>query len=107
MPPIFIISCYSKNFLCLIILLLSTYVQLIAQSTITGTVQNTSNQSIDLVNVLLLKAKDSALMKGSITSKNGAYKFQNISTGRYLLQLSSAGFEETYTDIFEVNGIEK
>ncbi len=107
MPPIFIISCYSKNFLCLIILLLSTYVQLIAQSTITGTVQNTSNQSIDLVNVLLLKAKDSALLKGSITTKNGSYKFENISTGQYLLQLSSAGFEETYTNIFEVNGLEK
>ena len=107
MPINFSIFCISRNFLCVIILAFSPYLQLGAQSTITGSVQNNSNQSLNLVNVLLLKAGDSALIKGSITTKDGAYKFENIHTGRYLLKYSSAGFEETYTNVIEVNGSEK
>src|SRR5690606_13450982 len=85
----------------------SSYLQLRAQSTITGTVQDKSNQSLHQVNVLLLNAADSTLIKGSITTKNGGYKFENIHTGKYLLKYSSAGFEETHTDVFKVIGSEK
>lgn len=105
--PVNFIFCYSRNFWCVVILVCSTYLQLDAQSTITGTVQNNSNQSLDLVNVLLLKAGDSALIKGSITTKNGTYKFENIHKGSYLIKYSSSGFEEVYTNVFEVNGSEK
>ena len=107
MPIHFSIFCVSRNFFWVIVFAFGPYLQIGAQSTITGTVQNSSNQSLELVNVLLLKAGDSALMKGSITAKNGTYKFENVHTGKYLLKYSSAGFEETYTNVFEVNGREK
>ncbi len=44
-----------------------------AQSKIHGMIQNQDNQPVSNANVLLLKAKDSSLVKGMITTQTGAY----------------------------------
>ena len=99
--------CYSRNLFILLIILCNICTDVFAQSTIVGSVHNTSNQPIDLINVLLLNANDSSLIKGKITNSNGAYRFENIYPGKYLLQFSSTGFEEAYRNVFEINDSEK
>jgi hypothetical protein len=69
--------CFSRKLL-FISLICTTYLHPFAQSTITGSVQSSSNQTLRMVNVLLLKGNDSALIKGSITNENGDYKIENI-----------------------------
>jgi hypothetical protein len=98
--------CYCRKLLFLI-LICSTYLHPFAQSTIKGSVQTSSNQHLGMVNVLLLKVNDSALIKGTITNENGDYKIENINSGKYFIKFSSTGFEEINTEVFELNGLEK
>jgi len=61
--------------------------------TITGTVQNQENEVIAYANVLLLKALDSALVKGASTNEDGTYRITNLTKGNYLLKASFIGNE--------------
>jgi len=70
--------------------------------TIEGLVLDKEN-SIPSVNVLLLKASDSTLVKGVITDVKGSYKFTQIPTGNYLLMVSMADYDTQYSKPFEVN----
>ena len=71
---------------------------------ISGSVQDDSNQPVAFANVLLLKASDSTLVKGAITSERGTYSFEDVPTSSYLLQASLVGFQTFYSDPFELSG---
>ncbi len=57
--------------LLLVFLLTSVYCN--AQGKVSGMVVDINGQPVNNANVLLLKYKDSSLVKGSVTSKNGIY----------------------------------
>jgi hypothetical protein len=78
--------------------------QLPAQSVIQGSVIDRNEQPFGNANVLLLKARDSSLVKGILTSSNGRYSFENIAPGTYLLSSSYTGLQPAYTTVVTVDG---
>ncbi|MEO8403263.1 MAG: outer membrane beta-barrel protein [Chitinophagaceae bacterium] len=70
-----------------------------AQTNIQGTVLNEKGQPLMDVNVLLLRATDSALVKGIVSGKTGAYTFNNITSGNYLLSFTFVGHKKTFSPL--------
>ncbi len=71
---------------------------------ITGSIQDGGNQKvIDASSISLLIAKDSALVKVSVTDKTGNFVFENVKDGEYLLMASSIGHNKTYSSIVRIN----
>ena len=81
---------------------LSAGFQVKAQTVISGIIKEAGDRPLQLANVVLLKPEDSSLLKGMITDANGAYSFQNIKTGKYLISASFTGMEPVFTNIFEI-----
>ncbi len=74
-----------------------------SQTTIQGKIAESEKQFVEGASVLLLNAKDSILIKGTVTSKSGSFIFEKISTGYYILACSYTGYRDVYSDAFHVN----
>lgn len=61
-----------------------------------------NGKDIPYANVLLLKPSDSTLVKGTVTTLTGNYKFNQISKGNYLIKVSMVGYDSQYSNTFEV-----
>jgi hypothetical protein len=85
-------------------LLSLTSVNTHAQSKIFGLVTDIVGLPIADANVLLLNSKDSSLIKGSVSEKDGKYIFANISAGNYMVSSTFVGFKQVYTTPFNVGG---
>ena len=99
----FIFSAYMKKLLTLSLLFLAGYQGIAQQYTINGTVTDDQDRPIAYVNVLLLKAADSTLVKGAVSDENGGYLFSSIESGEYLAKASFVGYAETYSPPFTVD----
>src|ERR1051325_899521 len=65
-----------------------------------GNVKDAKNTPLEFVNVLLLKASDSSLVKASVTDEKGDFVFENVADGEYRLKFSQAGFSDSMTERF-------
>ncbi len=70
---------------------------------ITGIVKDEKGKGLEKTTVSLLRAKDSSVIKLSVTNNDGLYSFQSVA-GSYLLSTSHVGYANTYSKIFEVGG---
>ena len=70
---------------------------------VTGIVTDQKNINLAAVTVSLLAAKDSSLVKASVTDANGKFEIPVLTSGSYLLSYISVGFEKKYTSAFTVN----
>lgn len=61
-------------------------------------------QPVESAIVSLLLAKDSSVVKTTLADKSGLYRFQQVGSGKYLLQANMVGFEKAYYGPFEWNG---
>ena len=52
---------------------------------------------IDAATISLLNAKDSSLVKFSLTDKEGNFSFENLKNGNYLVMASSVGHRKVYS----------
>lgn len=68
---------------------------------ITGTVteKGNNNAPIEQATVRLLHAKDSTMVGGVATGKNGNFTLRNIRNGNYLLHVSYIGFDPIYRQV--------
>ena len=65
---------------------------------ISGVIQDGGNQKIiDAAAISLLKAKDSSLVKISVTDKEGNFSFENVKDGNYIVSASSIGHTKVYS----------
>src|SRR5687768_3519686 len=65
---------------------------------ISGTIINGGDQKIiDAATVSLLRAKDSGLVKLSLTDKEGNFSFENVKNGNYIVMGSSIGHRKVYS----------
>jgi hypothetical protein len=80
-----------------VLFFLSTAVNVLAQSKISGQVIDGNGQPVHNANVLLLNPKDSSLVKGFVTAQNGRYSFDKIQAGDYLITSTYAGYKQVYT----------
>lgn len=92
-PPAFALT---KEVFLVCILLLGTTVTIHAQ-TIKGIVTGNDKKPIGSANILLLKAKDSSLVKGMVSDNNGRFSFTSTPAGNYKIQISFSGYEEMFS----------
>ena len=71
-------------------------------SRVKGEVKDESQKPVSGITVSLLRGKDSSLVKAAITDKGGAYSFEAVKDGSYLLGITSVGFQKKISNKFEV-----
>src|SRR3954454_24892973 len=84
-----------------LLLLISTISN--AQVSVKGTVVDGNGQPLDNASVLLLHSKDSMLVKGCVTGKNGTYTFDKITTASYLIVTTFSGYKDAYSTLCRVD----
>ena len=55
-----------------------------------------SNTPIEQATIRLLNVKDSAMVRGVVSAKNGAFSLKNVKKGNYLLHVSFVGYDPLY-----------
>lgn len=70
-----------------------------SQSSITGIVSDSNLTPIPYASVVLLKAKDSVMVEFALSNDKGEFKFSNIQSGQYLLQITMLGFQNNRQQI--------
>jgi hypothetical protein len=74
----------------------------VAQSSVSGRVEEQGNKILPYVNVLLLQERDSSLTKGTISDEEGNYTFEGIKKGRYLIKTRLLGYKSAFSSSFLV-----
>lgn len=74
----------------------------IFSQTIKGRIEE-NGRPLSLVNILLLKEKDSALVSAAISNESGLFELDNIKSGKYVIKASRVGYKEHYTSAFTLN----
>ncbi|MGB4773654.1 MAG: TonB-dependent receptor [Daejeonella sp.] len=72
-------------------------------SKISGKVVDQQQKTIDYATISLLKAKDSTLVKTSVTDLSGDYSFENVLAGNYLVSASMVGYKKIFSNFFTLN----
>lgn len=84
----------SRGLLILFTLISSTCSNYTFGQSIKGKVLEINGKPLPFVNVLLLSAKDSSLVKGAVSDTLGSYAIDNIRNGTYLISASMIGFKQ-------------
>jgi hypothetical protein len=74
-----------------------------AQAKIRGQVVDVNGRPVAQANVLLLRSKDSSLLKGTVTIASGSWAFNNTPAGTYIITSSFVGFKKVYSSPFKIN----
>src|SRR4026208_2498423 len=69
---------------------------------ISGIITDESQKPVQSASVSLLRAKDSSLVKIAVTDKEGKYEFEKIIEGKFLLSVSSVGFQKKFGPSLEI-----
>lgn len=73
-----------------------------------GSIKDGGQQAvIDASSVTLLRAKDSSLVKTSITDKEGKFLFENLTDGSYLVAATSVGYQKTFSNQIQISENQK
>ena len=70
---------------------------------LSGKVSATNQPALSAATITLLKAKDSAVVKMSVTDQDGRYSFDNPPQGKYLVAVSAVGYEKQYSAPFSIS----
>jgi iron complex outermembrane receptor protein len=71
---------------------------------IAGTLSNDQGKPVDYATVTLLRAKDSSVVKGTLSTDAGTYAFDHIAAGSYLVAVTNVGYQKAYSPAIEVTG---
>jgi hypothetical protein len=74
-----------------------------ATSKLTGKVSATNQPALSAATITLLKAKDSSVVKMSVSDQDGRYSFDNPPKGKYLVAVSAVGYEKQYSAPFSIS----
>ncbi|MEM1340297.1 MAG: carboxypeptidase-like regulatory domain-containing protein [Bacteroidota bacterium] len=66
----------------------------LAQKTIRGTVYDENEIPVAFANVLLLQARDSTLITGTITTENGEFELENSASEDVVIKISLLGYKD-------------
>src|SRR5687767_7568786 len=66
---------------------------------IQGHTQDDNGQPLSGATISLLQAKDSAVLKLAVSSKEGSYAFTNMKEGMYLVKASHTGYKPMFTPV--------
>ena len=68
-----------------------------------GTVNDAAKSAVGSATISLLKAKDSSLVKMSVSDKDGKFAFENVGEGKYLIAITAVGHAKTWSNHFELS----
>ncbi|QMW00394.1 outer membrane beta-barrel protein [Spirosoma foliorum] len=92
------------SFSILSLLTLTTaFSQVLTRGTVNGQVGTVAGKPLEFTTMMLLKAKDSTLVKGAISDVDGKYAFENVGAGQYLVAAQQIGFRKTYSAPFAID----
>lgn len=81
---------------------------LFAQSgNVSGQILNQDGKAAEFVNVLLLNASDSTLVKMELSEENGSYEFRSLEEGEYLVKITGIGYSDHFTTSFPLANKER
>lgn len=93
--------------LSIILLLISGYTakaQSTKTATVSGLLQNEQAKPMDYATVTLLRAKDSSIVKGTLTNDAGKFLFDRIAEGKYIVKATNVGYKPAFSAAFDVAG---
>jgi iron complex outermembrane receptor protein len=96
-----------KTFFLTLFCFMSTLGLLLAQTPfrgkVSGRVTDPSGKAVEFATLLLVKAQDSTLVKGTVATEQGTFALENLPEGRYRVAASQVGYQKTYTAPFVLN----
>src|SRR5438046_186141 len=88
----------TKNSLLTALFLTVNIIAFAQTGKISGNIVDGGDQKIiDAATISLLKAKDSSLVKLSLTDNDGNFLFENLKNGNYVVMASSIGHRKVYS----------
>jgi iron complex outermembrane recepter protein len=88
--------------LLMISVLIVTGISAQTKTGLSGTVNNSTGEPFASATIQLIKASDSSLVKVTTSNMKGAFEFENLPQGNYLLLVSAAGHAKSYSPVIEV-----
>jgi hypothetical protein len=74
---------------------------------VNGKILDEKHQAFPYASVSILNAKDSVVVKGSLTSDNGTFEFKGIKAGNYLLAAFVVGYKKVIKGPFSITAEKK
>jgi outer membrane receptor protein involved in Fe transport len=74
---------------------------------ITGKVLDEKKQAFPYATVSILNAKDSSIVKGTLTADNGTFEIKNLKEGNYLVAIYVVGYRKGYSGPYSINATKK
>ncbi|HMQ49786.1 MAG TPA: outer membrane beta-barrel protein [Saprospiraceae bacterium] len=71
-----------------------------SQSSLSGQVISDAGKAAETVNVLLYSATDSIIVKMELSESDGSYRFRQLDTGDYYLQVTGIGYSDYFSERF-------
>ncbi len=97
-----------KNLLAVVVLTTLSFASYAQNaSKISGVIKDGNEKTLESATISLIKASDSSVVKVAIGDKSGRYQFENIASGKYLVNVSATGHDAGFSSLVEVKeGIE-
>ncbi len=96
-----------KQFICLAALVglsASALAQTELRGSITGSIRDGGNQQvIQSANIVLLKSRDSSMVKTAMADSAGQFNFEGLKAGTYLVLVTAAGHQKTYSQLLPIS----
>src|SRR4051812_15199041 len=71
-------------------------------SSVKGIVTDQTSKPLTAATISLLVAKDSSLYKAAVSDNNGAYFFEEVKAGNYLIKITNVNYKTWYSKTFEL-----
>ncbi len=94
-----------KQFFSVLLLFLFSITRIAAQDRnagLKGSVTDEQGKPLESATVSLLRAKDSALVKVAVSTKQGHFEFEKLVTGKYLIRVSAIGFQPFQSTLIDL-----
>jgi len=75
---------------------------MLAQKTVQGSLLDRNSKPLAFASVALLSARDSSLIKGSVASAEGQFRFDQVKPGQYRISVTMVGFQPTKSAVITV-----
>ena len=73
-----------------------------AQTTLTGSVRDGAGKPLPFASVALLNMRDSSVAKGTASDQQGAYAFEHVRAGRYIVRATAVGYQKVLSTVLDI-----
>lgn len=85
---------------------LFTLVSLLSQAqtggTVSGSIIDGAQKTVESATISLVRAKDSSAVKFAVASKEGSFSFDGIATGKYLVVVTAVAHQKAFSPVFSL-----